>query len=161
MITDRRQVEHLLNVLRATGSLVSARHDIEGRISSVVVGERSFTPLCFAEWAIAEVSRLERNMTPFQRHLLNTPGATVSETEYDFLQRVGRWGSDAYGAAKRGRSWWVPCCPSGFKTKREAYAFVERYVDILLDKNAGREPGTTAVRRETEAAARARGEAVS
>jgi hypothetical protein len=167
MSTHRAEVEHLAAILRAVGYYVSVGMDAEERIESVSTWNGPgfplghVSPLVFAECARKEVARREAKMSPYERHMFTHPAATISEKEWEFLQRVGRFGSDAYSAVKRGRSWWVDCCPSGFKTKTEAHAFVERYVDILLDKNAGRAPGTTAARREAEAAARARGEAVS
>jgi hypothetical protein len=48
------------------------------------------------------------------------------------------WGSDGYPITKRGREWWVKHFPVPFKTKRQAVAQWERYIDILLDKKAGR-----------------------
>lgn len=70
--------------------------------------------------------------------------ARLSEPEHCWLKHMQRWGSDGYPVAKRGRKWWVDQafgaggCPSPFKTKRDAIAFCDRYLQLLLDKLAGR-----------------------
>lgn len=107
------------------------------------------------------------HLTPYERHMLANPAATILESEWNWLQHVSRWGADSYPVRKLGRKWEFQRmynaggCPSLFKTKREAVARVELYYDMLLDKNAGRAPGTTTARRQSEAAARERGEAVT
>lgn len=69
-------------------------------------------------------------------------GLTVPES--DFLQHVTMFGSAGYPVQKVGRRWlWVEFwgvkgAPTVYKTKRECVAAIERYLDILLDKHAGR-----------------------
>lgn len=86
--------------------------------------------------------------TVHERHMQDYPASTISAAELDFLQHIGRWGSDGYPIAKRGRKWWFDRMfnaggtPSPYKTKREAEAAVEAYLDILRDKAAGRPVGS-------------------
>lgn len=68
---------------------------------------------------------------------------TVAES--DFLQHVQRWGSDGYPIqkAKSGKWLWVKIsgikgAPTVYKTKAAATAAIGAYIDILLDKHAGR-----------------------
>jgi hypothetical protein len=65
--------------------------------------------------------------------------------ESDFLQHMGRFGSDAYPVQKvsGGRWIWRECwgvkgAPTVYKTKRECVQAIERYIDVLIDKTAGR-----------------------
>lgn len=68
----------------------------------------------------------------------------LSDNEESFLRHMMRWGSDGYPVSKVGQSWhWVDfrgCsgAPTVYKTKREAEVAVENYIDILIDKKAGR-----------------------
>ena len=68
----------------------------------------------------------------------------MTENESFTLTHWSRFGSDGYPIHKRGSRWWVDgirgcgACPSGFRTKREAVAQWERYIDVLIDKSAGR-----------------------
>ena len=67
-----------------------------------------------------------------------------SEAERRLHQHVTMFGSAGYPIRKVGRSWhWedsfgVPGAPTVYKTKREAVAAFERFLDILCDKAAGR-----------------------
>lgn len=69
---------------------------------------------------------------------------TRSQAERDFHQHMIRWGSDGYPVQKMGRRWlWVEFwgvkgAPTTYRTKREAVAAIERYLDVLCDKSAGR-----------------------
>jgi len=68
----------------------------------------------------------------------------LTENETSFLQQNTRWGSDMYPLMKVKRGWiWTEFCgvkgaPTVYKTKREAGEAIERYIDILIDKTAGR-----------------------
>ena len=68
----------------------------------------------------------------------------LSDAENDFLAHMQRWGSDGYPIAKAGRKWfWAPAfgilgSPIAYPTKTAAVAAVEAYLDILVDKLAGR-----------------------
>lgn len=73
------------------------------------------------------------------------PEEILTEDERAILNHNCRWGSDGYPIRKfRSGGWsWGPWRsingpPVVFKTKREAVASFEAYIDILLDKNAGR-----------------------
>ncbi len=63
----------------------------------------------------------------------------VTEDERALLEQVIRWGSDGYPIAKLGRGWaWGPWRsvngpPTIFRTKREAVAHFERFLDVLRD----------------------------
>ncbi len=68
----------------------------------------------------------------------------LTQAEHDFQQHIGMFGSDAYPVQKIGRRWqWVDFwgvkgAPTTYKTKRECVSAIEAYLDILLDKTAGR-----------------------
>ncbi len=68
----------------------------------------------------------------------------MTENENSVLRHWSMFGSDGYPIIRRGSRWWVDgirgcgACPSGFGTKREAVAQWERYIDILIDRAAGR-----------------------
>lgn len=68
----------------------------------------------------------------------------LTEDERFILTGWSMWGSDGYPVAKRGSRWWVDGvrglggCPAGFKTKREAQAQWEAYIQTIIDKDAGR-----------------------
>ena len=68
----------------------------------------------------------------------------LTENESFTITHWSRFGSDGYPIHKRGSRWWVDgiqgcgACPAGFRTKREAVAQWERYIDVLIDKSAGR-----------------------
>lgn len=68
----------------------------------------------------------------------------LDAAEKEFLDHMQRWGSDAYPLQKVSRGWvWneafgIKGAPVVYKTKREARQAIERYIDALLDKNAGR-----------------------
>ena len=68
-----------------------------------------------------------------------------SEAEYRFQRHMTMWGSAGYPVRKVGRNWqWVEAfgiagAPTVYKTKREAFAAIGRYLDVLCDKAAGRE----------------------
>jgi hypothetical protein len=68
----------------------------------------------------------------------------ITEDENDLVAHVMRWGSDGYPVHKLGRGWvWGPFRsvngpPTMFKTKREATANFEMFLDVLRDAKAGR-----------------------
>ncbi len=69
----------------------------------------------------------------------------LTDDEAACLNRWMLWGSDGYPISKRGRHWWVVGyredlgkCPIPFKTKREAQAQWQRYIDVLIARKAGR-----------------------
>ena len=68
----------------------------------------------------------------------------LTQAESDFLRHVGMFGSDGYPVQKVGRNWqwmefWgVKGAQTTYKTKRECVAAIEKYIDILIDKSAGR-----------------------
>jgi len=68
----------------------------------------------------------------------------MAENEAFVLNQWSMFGSDGYPIIERGGRWWVDgirgcgACPAGFRTKREAVAQWERYIDILIDRAAGR-----------------------
>ena len=68
----------------------------------------------------------------------------LSENEERFLSHMGRWGSDGYPVMKTGRGWiWDEFCgikgaPTTYSTKKAAIAAIEAYIDILIDRKAGR-----------------------
>lgn len=63
----------------------------------------------------------------------------ISEDERALMSHISRWGSDGYPVRKTGRGWtWGPWRsiqgpPTVFKTKREAVAMFERFLDVLLE----------------------------
>ena len=68
----------------------------------------------------------------------------LTQAENDFLRHMSMFGSDGYPVKKVGRNWqwmefWgVKGAPTTYKTKRECVAAIEKYIDILCDKAAGR-----------------------
>ena len=68
----------------------------------------------------------------------------LTDNEESFLRHMMRYGSDGYPVSKVGRTWqWIDfrgCsgAPTVYKTKREAFKAVDNYIDVLLDKKAGR-----------------------
>ena len=68
----------------------------------------------------------------------------LTQNERQFLNHMSMWGSDGYPVSKiRSRWHWhefysINGAPTVYKTKREAVAAVEAYLDILRDKCAGR-----------------------
>ena len=69
----------------------------------------------------------------------------LNEDETRFLAHMVRWGSEGYPIRKAGnRRWlWEPFCgiqgsPLVYPTKRAAIAAIEAYLDILIDKKAGK-----------------------
>lgn len=64
---------------------------------------------------------------------------TVTEDERSLVNHVCRWGSDGYPVRKLGRGWiwgdWksIKGPPTIFKTRREATASFERFLDVLVD----------------------------
>lgn len=62
----------------------------------------------------------------------------LTEKEAHRLLWWSRFGSDSYPITKRGRAWWCEDCPKPFKTKKAATEHWENYIEILLDKKAGR-----------------------
>jgi hypothetical protein len=69
---------------------------------------------------------------------------TLTDSENSFLRHMSMWGSDGYPVQKLGRKWaWMDFCgvrgaPTLYPTKTLAVAAVERYLDVLRDKAAGR-----------------------
>jgi len=60
----------------------------------------------------------------------------ITPDERDLVRHVIRWGSDGYPVKKSGKKWWYEyrdVIKSGelFKTRREAVAAFEAYIDIL------------------------------
>ena len=70
--------------------------------------------------------------------------STMTQAEQDFLRAITMWGSDAYPVLKVKNGWiwnefWgVEGAPTVFKTKRACVEAIERYIQVLLDKKAGR-----------------------
>lgn len=68
----------------------------------------------------------------------------ITPDEAFALNHWSMFGSDGYPVVKRGHVWFVEgmrgcgSCPARFNTKREAVAQWEAYIDILIDKKAGR-----------------------
>ena len=68
----------------------------------------------------------------------------LSENEKRILTHISRWGSDGYPIHKSGNKWmWVEFfgingAPTIYKTKKEAFAAFEIFLDVLRDKAAGR-----------------------
>jgi hypothetical protein len=68
----------------------------------------------------------------------------LTEGENSILRHTSMWGSDGYPVAKIGSRWqWIEMfgvkgAPVVYRTKREAVAAFEAFLDILLDKAAGR-----------------------
>lgn len=75
---------------------------------------------------------------------MNSTTAALTESEGNFLRHMMMFGSDGYPVQKAGSRWiWVEFwgvrgAPVVYKTKRAAVAAVERYIDILIDRKAGR-----------------------
>lgn len=72
----------------------------------------------------------------------------LTEDENWLLTHIQMFGSDAYPVHKLGKKWtWGPVRgikgpPIMFGTKREAVKSFEGYMDILIDKFAGRLPAS-------------------
>lgn len=85
-----------------------------------------------------ETRKANERATPHPRHI----GLSIAEG--NFLDHMTRWGSDGYPIEKCGRTWqWreafgIVGPPTVFRTKRAAFESVDRYLDVLLDKLAGR-----------------------
>lgn len=64
----------------------------------------------------------------------------LTANENFVLTHTSMFGLDSYPLRKRGRRWWVDgirgcgACPSGFKTKREAAAQWEAYLEVLRER---------------------------
>jgi hypothetical protein len=78
-------------------------------------------------------------------HTNATFSPNLSEGENQILQHVGRWGSDGYPVRKLSAGRWiwdesfgVKGAPVVYKTKRAAVQAFERFVDVLIDRHAGR-----------------------
>ena len=69
---------------------------------------------------------------------------TRTQSEKDFHNHNIRWGSDGYPILKTKRGWiWqesfgIKGAPTVFKTKKACGEAIERYIDVLCDKAAGR-----------------------
>lgn len=69
----------------------------------------------------------------------------MNPNERQFLNHMHMWGSDAYPVRKLSNGKWiwdeffgVKGAPIVYRTKRECVAAIERYIDVLCDKAAGR-----------------------
>jgi hypothetical protein len=69
----------------------------------------------------------------------------LNQEEANFLRHTSMWGSDGYPVRKVSggkwiweEMWGVKGAPVCYKTKREAFAAIERYIDVLCDKAACR-----------------------
>ena len=68
----------------------------------------------------------------------------ITEDELALLGHWSMWGSEGYPIEKHGRSWhwrdWrsVKGSPQVYRTKLEAVAAFEQFIDILLAAKAGR-----------------------
>ena len=78
-------------------------------------------------------------------HTNATFSSNLSDAENHFMQHIQRFGSDAYPIRKVGNGkwiwtefWGVEGAPTVYRTKREGFAAIERYLEVLLDKIAGR-----------------------
>jgi hypothetical protein len=72
-------------------------------------------------------------------------GRGLSDDERAFLEHVRLWGSAGYPVKRVGSRHWafgpwrsIEGPPCVFKTKREAVASCERFLDVLRDALAGR-----------------------
>jgi hypothetical protein len=71
-------------------------------------------------------------------------GSPLSEAEHRFLQHMTTFGSDGYPIRKYGRVWiWEDCFGvkgpnTVYKTKSKGHSAIDRYLEILCDKKAGR-----------------------
>ena len=69
---------------------------------------------------------------------------TRTQAEKDFHQHISMWGSDGYPILKVKNGWiWTDFCgvkgaPIVYKTKRACTFAIERFLDVLCDKAAGR-----------------------
>lgn len=88
-----------------------------------------------------------------QGHINATFSNNLTVGENEFLKHMQRWGSDGYPVGKLGRKWQfssafgVGGTPVLYPTKKLASGAVEAYINILLDKVAGRldpSPGSPA-----------------
>lgn len=77
----------------------------------------------------------------------NETGAdtALNQNERSFLNHMMRWGSNGHPVRKLGSGRWiwdefcgVKGAPTVYRTKRECSEAIERYIDILVDKSAGR-----------------------
>lgn len=78
-------------------------------------------------------------------HTNATFSQNLSEAENNFLRHIQMFGSDAYPVQKVGNGkwlwnefWGVKGAPTVYKTKRDAFKAIECYIDVLIDKIAGR-----------------------
>lgn len=78
-------------------------------------------------------------------HTNATFSQNLSEAENHFLQHIQMFGSSAYPIHKVGNGkwlwnefWGVKGAPTVYRTKRAAAEAIERYIDVLIDKVAGR-----------------------
>jgi hypothetical protein len=68
----------------------------------------------------------------------------LNANEQAFLNHLIRWGSDGYPVMKRGRQWFwdefygIKGAAGAYRTKKEAWAAVAAYEQILIEKKAGR-----------------------
>jgi hypothetical protein len=82
-------------------------------------------------------------MTDFGALITRSEGR-LTEDQAFVLTHVSHYGSDGYPVRKTGNHWaWGPIRgisgpPTTFRTKREATASFEAYLDVLRDKLAGR-----------------------
>ncbi len=72
-------------------------------------------------------------------------GTALTESETAFLNHMSMWGSDGYPVRNVGSGKWiwdafhgVKGAPVVYETKRACVQAIERYIDILCDRAAGR-----------------------
>ena len=64
----------------------------------------------------------------------------LNDSECAFLNHMSRWGSDGYPVVKASRKWfWVEAfgvkgSPVAYRTKREAFAAVEAYLETIRQR---------------------------
>ena len=93
---------------------------------------------------IADIKAFEERRKEHDRTTPSDRYPSLSIAESSFMAHMARWGSAGYPVSRlNGRWFWTEFCavrgiPSPFKTKRDAFAAIDRYLDILRDKLAGR-----------------------
>lgn len=72
--------------------------------------------------------------------MLTATESALNENEKALMAHVGRWGLDGYPVQKMGRHWYwreafgVKCSPVAYKTKREAVAVFETWMDLKREQ---------------------------
>ncbi len=69
----------------------------------------------------------------------------LTKDERSFLTHMSRWGSEGYPIRKLKKGGWlwdeffnIKGAPTVYRTKRDVTTAIERYIDGLIDKEAGR-----------------------